>query len=80
MAGAGGSTVGPVRRPPGGYELTLRQADQARSDPASIEDSVEFIMGQVSKVPTRRELAGVAAGSFASGAVLATLVNLVLMR
>jgi hypothetical protein len=69
-----------VRRPPGEYELPRRQADQARSDFAALEDGLEFIMGQMSKVSTRRELAWVAAGSFASGAVLATLVTLLLMR
>jgi hypothetical protein len=46
-----------VRRPPGEYELALRQADQARSDSAAIEAGLEFIMGQMSKVPTRREIA-----------------------
>ena len=38
-----------MRRPPTEPELTLRQADQARSDLAVIEDSLEFIMVQVSK-------------------------------
>jgi hypothetical protein len=69
-----------MRRPPTEYELTLRQADQARSDFAVIENSLEFIMTQVSKVPTRRELAWVAAGSFLGGAALATLVTLVIVH
>ena len=80
MAGAGGSTVGPVRRPPGEYELTLRQADQARSDFAAIEDGLEFIMAQMSKVPTQKALAWVAAGSFVSGAAFAALVILLLVH
>ena len=77
MAGPGGSAVGRLRRPPTEYDLTLRQADQARADFAAIEDGQEFIIALVSKVPTRKELAWVAAGSFVSGAAIATLVNLV---
>ena len=69
-----------MRRPPTEHELTLRQADQARSDLAVIEDSLEFIVAQVSKVATRRELAWVAAGSFVGGAALATLVTLVIVH
>jgi hypothetical protein len=69
-----------LRRPPTEYDLTLRQADQARSDFAVIKDGLEFIMAQMSKVPKRKELAWVAAGSFVSGAAIATLVNLVLLH
>ena len=69
-----------MRRPPTEYDLTLRQADQARSDFAVIEDGLEFIMAQMSKVPKRGELAWVAAGSFVSGAAIATLVNLVFVN
>ena len=69
-----------MRRPPTEYELTLRQADQARADFAAIEDGQEFLVSLVSKVPTRKELAWVAAGSFVSGAAIATLVTLVLVR
>jgi hypothetical protein len=36
--------------------LTLRQADQARTDFALIEDHLEFIMGQLTRVPTRAYL------------------------
>jgi hypothetical protein len=36
---------------------TLRQADQARTDFAAIENNLEFIMGQLSGVPTRKQLA-----------------------
>ena len=68
--------MGRLRRPPTEYDLTLRQADQARADFAAIEDGQEFIIALVSKVPTRKELAWVAAGSFVSGAAIATLVNL----
>jgi hypothetical protein len=72
--------VGRLRQPPTEYDLTLRQADQARADFAVIEDGLEFIMAQMSKVPKRRELAWVAAGSFMSGAAIATLVNLVFVH
>ena len=69
-----------MRRPATEYNLTLRQADQARTDFAVIEDGLEFIMGQMAKVPKRKELVWVAAGSFVSGAAIATLVNLVFVR
>jgi hypothetical protein len=36
--------------------LTLRQADQARTDFALIEDHLEFIPGQLARVPTRAYL------------------------
>ena len=68
----------PVKQPRGLADLALRQADQARTDFAAIEDGLEFIMAQVAKVPTRRELVWVAAGSFAAGAALAALVTLAL--
>ena len=54
VAGTGGGTVGTVRRRPDEYDLTLRQADQARTDFAAIEDGIEFIIGQMSRVPTQR--------------------------
>jgi hypothetical protein len=38
------------------HTLTLRQADQARTDFALIEDQLEFIMGQLARVPTRAYL------------------------
>ena len=34
-------------------KLTLRQADQARTDFAAIESNLEFIMSQLARVPTR---------------------------
>jgi len=37
--------------------LTLRRADQARTDFALIEDHLEFIAGQLVRVPTRADLA-----------------------
>ena len=41
---------------PDEHTLTLRQADQARSDFALIEDQLEFIMHQLARVPTRAYL------------------------
>jgi hypothetical protein len=69
-----------MKRPPGDYELARRQADQARTDFAPIEYGLEFIMGQLAKVPTQKQLGWVAAASFAGGAVFATLVNVILWR
>ena len=37
--------------------LTLRQADQAREDFALIAEDLDFIKFQLSRLPTRRELA-----------------------
>jgi hypothetical protein len=36
--------------------LTLRQTDQARTDFALIENQLEFIVGQLARVPTRAYL------------------------
>jgi hypothetical protein len=36
--------------------LTLRQADQARTDFALLESNLEIIMGQLARVPTRAYL------------------------
>ena len=53
--------------------LTLRQADQARTDFALIEDHLEFIAGQLARVPTRRDLAMAALGIIVSTAALVIL-------
>jgi hypothetical protein len=37
--------------------LTLRQADQTRSDFYAIGDDLEFIKSQLARLPTRKELA-----------------------
>jgi hypothetical protein len=42
--------------------LTLRQADQARTDFAAIESDLELIMARLAKIPTRKELARSALG------------------
>jgi hypothetical protein len=41
---------------PDEYPLTLRQADQARTDFAVIEEHLESIAGQLAQVPTRAYL------------------------
>ena len=43
--------------PRGAEALTLRQADQARTDFAPIESNLEFIMSQLAEVPSRKQLA-----------------------
>ena len=50
--------------------LTLRQADQARTDFALIESNLEFIAGQLSRLPTRGDLAKTALGIIISTAAL----------
>jgi uncharacterized protein (UPF0261 family) len=37
--------------------LTLRQADQLRTDIANVESSLEMIMAQLARLPTRKEQA-----------------------
>jgi hypothetical protein len=37
--------------------LTLRQADQLRTDIANVETGLEMIMAQLARLPTRKELA-----------------------
>ena len=43
-------------RMPNEYPLALRQADEARTDFALIEDHLEAITGQLARVPTRAYL------------------------
>jgi hypothetical protein len=49
------------------------QADQARTDFALIEDQLEFIMGQLARVPTRGDLAKAALGIIFRTAIFTTL-------
>ena len=53
--------------------FTLRQADQARTEFALIEDQLEFLAGQLAKQPTRGDLAKSALGIIFCSAVLTTL-------
>ena len=48
------------------YRLTLRQADQAREDFAAILDELEFVKGQLSRLPTRAWLSCLALLGFGS--------------
>jgi hypothetical protein len=56
--------------------LTLRQADQARTDFALLESNLEFIMGQLAKLPTRRDQARNTLGLIFASAMLTTLAVL----
>ena len=53
--------------------LTLRQADQARTDFALIESNLEFLASQLAKLPTRGDLAKTALGIIFCTAVFTTL-------
>ena len=56
-----------------GYSLTLRQADQARTDFAAIEAELEIIQAHLARLPTRRELAQTALLATLTGAALVLL-------
>jgi hypothetical protein len=53
--------------------LTLRQADEARTDFALIESNLEFLARQLARVPTRGDLAKAALGIIFCTAVFTTL-------
>jgi hypothetical protein len=57
------------------HRLTLRQADQARTNFAIIEDDLEAIYARLAKIPTRSETL-----KLALGCVAAVLVALLLIR
>jgi hypothetical protein len=56
--------------------LTLRQADQARTDFALIEEHLEFLAGQLARIPTRKEQARNTLGIIFATAMLTTLAVL----
>jgi len=58
---------------PDEHILALRDAGQARTDFALIESNLEFIAGQLARLPTRRDLAKVALGIIFCSAVFTTL-------
>jgi hypothetical protein len=62
------------------HTLTLRQADQARTDFAAIEDDLQFITGQLSQLPTRGYLCRVLLLTTASTWALVGAVALYVMR
>jgi hypothetical protein len=53
--------------------LALRQVDQARSDFAGIESDLELVMGQLTRLPSRKELARTTLGIIFSTALVTTL-------
>ena len=53
--------------------LALRQADQARTNFAAIESDLQFVMGQLARLPTRRDLAKAPLGIMISTAALVIL-------
>ena len=53
------------------HRLALWQADRARQDYAEILDELDFVKLQLSRLPTRRDLAKVALGiTFATAALV----------
>jgi len=42
--------------PPDQHILALRQIDQLRTDMANLEDGQEFLMQQINRLPTARDL------------------------
>jgi hypothetical protein len=56
--------------------LTLRQADQARTDFALIEEHLELLAGQLARIPTRKEQARNTLGIIFATATLTTLAVL----
>ena len=58
---------------PDAHILSLHQADQARTDFAAIESDLQFVMGQLARLPTRRDLAKAALGIIISTAALVIL-------
>jgi hypothetical protein len=55
---------------PDEHTLTLRKADQARSDFAAIEAEFGIIQAQLARLPTRRELSQIALLATLAGAAL----------
>jgi hypothetical protein len=60
--------------------VSLRKADQARTDFAAIESEIEVIQKQLARLPTRRELAGTALGITFATMMLTTLSLLFFLR
>jgi hypothetical protein len=54
-------------------QFTLRQVDESRTDFAALESNLEFIAGQLARLPTRRDLARAALGIIFCSAILTTL-------
>jgi hypothetical protein len=54
-------------------QFTLRQVDESRTDFAALESNLEFIAGQLARLPTRRDLAKTALGIIFCSAIVTTL-------
>jgi hypothetical protein len=65
---------------PDEHQLSLRQADQARADFAAIADDLDFIKGQLARIPTWKELARLMLLAMTSGAALTTVLTLIFLR
>jgi hypothetical protein len=62
------------------YRLPLRQADQAREDFAAILDELDFVKSQLSRLPSRAWLSGMALMDFGTVWGLLAVVLVVLSR
>jgi hypothetical protein len=58
------------------HQFTLRQIDQTRTDFAMIESDLQFLMGQLARIPTRKEQARNTLGIIFATATLTTLAVL----
>jgi hypothetical protein len=58
------------------HQFTLRQIDQTRTDFATIESDLQFLMGQLARIPTRKEQARNTLGIIFATAMLTTLAVL----
>ena len=58
------------------YPLAFHQADQARTDFATIESDLQFLMAQLARIPTRKEQARNTLGIIFATATLTTLAVL----
>jgi hypothetical protein len=63
---------------PDEHSLALREADRARSDFAAIEGDLQFIMGQLARMPTRAFLCSTLL--LATASIWALLAVVLLMR
>jgi hypothetical protein len=65
---------------PDEHTFSLRQADQARSDFAAIEDELDFIKGELARLPTRKELARLTLLAMTSGAAFTIVLAMIFLR
>jgi hypothetical protein len=61
---------------PDEHSLTLRQADQIRTDIANLDSDIEMILAQVARLPTRKELWRAALLGMLGGSALTTVLAL----